>query len=55
MLEFECKHCGEVNEIDLSDSNLSELVGKSVETDKEVQALKEELKAQEILLDRSNK
>ena len=55
MLEFECKHCGEVNEIDLSDSNLSELVGKSVEVDKEVQALKEELKAQEILLDRSNK
>ena len=54
MLEFECKHCGEVNEIDLSDSNLSELVGKSVETDKEVMDLREELKEKNILLGRRN-
>ena len=57
MTEFECVHCGGVNEIDLGEVNLSELIDQSIDPEIEsekIQSLKEKLKKKEILLDRSN-
>ena len=57
-MEFKCTHCGETNDLDLSQLNVSELAEFSNEPADDSDAilsLKEELKEQQIVLERQQK
>ena len=57
-MEFKCSHCGETNELDLSKLNVSELAEFSNEPPDDsdaILALKEELKEQQIVVERQQK
>jgi hypothetical protein len=57
-MEFKCSHCGEMNDLDLSEFNISELAELSnqpVEDSEEILALKEQIKEQQILVERQQK
>ena len=57
-MEFKCTHCGETNDLDLSQLNVSELAefsnGTADDSDA-ILALKEEIKEQQILVERQQK
>jgi hypothetical protein len=57
-MEFKCTHCGETNDLDLSQLNVSELAEFSNDTADDsdaILALKEEIKEQQILVERQQK
>lgn len=57
-MEFKCTHCGETNDLDFSQLNVSELAEFSNDTADDsdaILALKEEIKEQQILVERQQK